>query len=643
MRALKNPRERDLGVLAQTLSYLLLALPTVVLGLLAFHTGSPLIAGGAVVQLVFMVIFRRANPVWQPPVSGSIVVLYLVALAMAWAPIGNSNDPVPHLAQGFLFIVAVGLFAYHDLIRTGAEPLRRANKWSRRIANRRAWPTELAECRTVPEAIALRNAMHNEPTPALALLMNARQEVQVAALGALEHHPQWRSGEAEMVMRHAHKNPEPAIRAAAVYALAGVETAELITELATFLRDPAAEVRLATAEALMWNSESRWPFAREMVKEAMADPKLVNDGPMFTTAGRLPAAAIADLITWSAEHPPLARRAILTVVEHFHGDLLNAEKPELANEIATMMLSNETPPALRVELAGLLRDHHMLTPDLLDRLTNMNQPAPMRLFAAELMLRLNPNDPDGVDVLRGLARQPNRELALSIAAVLQNILGMQLGLPSGAVQPQSKQAAEVAKRVLAWANGASAESLSPTPGPRPGLKPGSRGRAPGLGSRPKSAALPPTPPAGMPVYTNPLDESMLPPGDGAGFLNADDLLAPPSMSSPLDEPRHAPRSPLDESMLAPPRSPLDESMLAPRDRDLYDDSMLRTPGSPRNPLEESMLLEGEPLAEDDLLAPPNPRSPLDESMLAPEPPPVIPPLIPPSKKPFKRPGPGPVF
>ena len=100
----------------------------------------------------------------------------------------------------------------------------------------------------------------------------------------------------------------------AAYALAGVGEQELVSGLAGFLRDPAAEVRRAAAEALMWDADSRWPFAREMVKEALADPRLADDGPLFAGAGRLPVAAVADLATWSAEHPPLARRAILTLL-----------------------------------------------------------------------------------------------------------------------------------------------------------------------------------------------------------------------------------------------------------------------------------------------------------------------------------------
>jgi hypothetical protein len=151
------------------------------------------------------------------------------------------------------------------------------------------------------------------------------------------------------------------------------------------------------------------------------------------------------------------------------------------------MLAVDTPPGLRIEIAALLRDHHLLTADLLDRMTNPDQPGPMRLFAAEVMLRANPHDPDGVDVLRGLARQPNRELAVQVGAILQEVLGLELGLPaSGPLPaPTSKQAAEVARRVLAWANGAIPEA----PGPQPGLRGGPRGPIPGL--QPTSIQSPP--------------------------------------------------------------------------------------------------------------------------------------------------------
>jgi hypothetical protein len=477
-----SPARYDLGRVGYALSCTLLLLPTVVLGALAYRLEAVPLAAGAGVQLLFALVFFRAHPVWRPPVSASVIVLYLVALGWVWLPTRGVTDWAIHAGQGVLLLGAVGLVALHDLARTGAEPLRRANRWSRRIAARGHWPLQLADCRTLPEAEELRGAIRDEPSPALALLSDPRPQVRVAALGALEYRPRWRPGEAELVLKVARAAHEPAVRAAAAYALAGVGTAELVGALADFLRDPAPEVRHAAAEALLWDGDRRWGLAREAVREALADPRQAEDGPLFVGTTRVPAAAIADLTMWAAEHDPLCTRSIQILVEQYHRGLLDADRPELASELAYQMLALETAPGLRVELAALLRDHHLLGPELLDRMTNMDQPGPMRLFAAEVMLRTNPHDPDGVDVLRGLARQPNRELAVQIGGILQNVLGLELGLaPGGALPaPNSKAAADLARRVHAWANGATPDMLCPTPGPQPGLIGATRGPATGI-------------------------------------------------------------------------------------------------------------------------------------------------------------------
>lgn len=471
MRWAVRTSSHRLAFLPWVASLLLLATPAALLGLLAYRLNSVPVAVGAGVQGLFLLIFLRAHPIWRPPVSASVVVLYLVALGWLWLPTRGVSDWAVHVGEGFLLLGAVGLIALHDLTRSGAEPLRRANKWTRRISNRSHWPLHLMDCRIIPEADALRNAVQEEAGPALALLSDPRPQVRIAALGALEFRSHWRPGEAELVLKLGRESSEPAVRAAAAYALAGVRTEELIAALGEFLRDPASEVRHAAAEALLWGGETRWPYSRDSFHDALADPKLAEDGPLFLGAGRLPAAAIADLTTWASEGAPLSTRSVQTLSEQYHRGLQDGTRPELASELAGCMLDADAPPALRIELAALLRDHRMLGPDLLDRLTNPDQPAPMRLFAAEVMLRANPNDPDGVDVLRGLARQPNRELAVQIALILQNVLGLQLGLPAGGIPAaNSKAAADVARRVVAWANGAPPDVLRSTPGPQPGLK-----------------------------------------------------------------------------------------------------------------------------------------------------------------------------
>ncbi len=60
---------------------------------------------------------------------------------------------------------------------------------------------------------------------------------------------------------------------------------------------------------------------------------------------------------------------------------------------------------------------------------------------------------EAVAALHDLARLPNREIALNIADVVQRHLGVPLGLPRGEPPPplHSRQAAEIARRVLVWA------------------------------------------------------------------------------------------------------------------------------------------------------------------------------------------------
>ena len=62
------------------------------------------IAAGAGVQLLFALVFLRAHPVWRPPVSASLVVLYLIALAWAYVPTRGHTDWAVHVAQGVLLL-----------------------------------------------------------------------------------------------------------------------------------------------------------------------------------------------------------------------------------------------------------------------------------------------------------------------------------------------------------------------------------------------------------------------------------------------------------------------------------------------------------------------------------------------------------
>jgi hypothetical protein len=389
------------------------------------------------------------------------------------------DDSAAPLARGGLLVVAAGLLAAVDLTRTGLEPRRRAVAVAKRLKARLRWPDGPEGMARLPEVRALRAATRDDPVPALDLLADRRAEVRLAALAALGDRPFWRPAEAAVVLQAA-KTPDPGVRAAALAALGRATDPNTVGGLTGFLRDPDPGVRAAAGAALLADP-ARWAGVRDAVRDALAAPALAADGPLPGVADRLPPMAICDLTSWAAEHEPLAGRSIATLAEFYARRLHAGGSPELPAELGRLVTDAGTPTALRVELAGLLRGLDLLPPDLLDRMTDVDQPGPVRLLAAELLLAADPDDADAVDVLRGLGRQPNRETAITIARLLQTYLGMDLGLPAGPLAPQSRPAAEVAKRVLVWATTARTNPQMP-PGPATN-RPVSTGSTPDLDAR----------------------------------------------------------------------------------------------------------------------------------------------------------------
>ena len=116
---------------------------------------------------------------------------------------------------------------------------------------------------------------------------------------------------------------------------------------------------------------------------------------------------------------------------------------------------------LRIELAQLLQKYDQFTPEVLERMIDPANPSPLRLLAVEAMLKACP-DERAVGVLREIARQPNRELALHAAVIVQRYLQVDLGLALGEPPPalHTRQAAEVTRRVIQWAG----QAQEPLPG-----------------------------------------------------------------------------------------------------------------------------------------------------------------------------------
>jgi hypothetical protein len=399
--------------------------------------------------LAFLVVARRA---WQQPVGHAVTLLYLIALAWLWLSRGLATEWYSHLAQFLLFVIPLIVFAIQTLTDSGAFASRRANLLAQRLAQRKDWPLELADCRTLPEVKAFREALAYDATPALNLLQDPRPQVRLAALAALEFRTGWRKKQAELVLRYAQQAREPLLRSAAVLALANIHDRPFIERLAEALKDRAREVRRAAIEALLWDSGTRWTWIRELVHESFSDAAFSGDGPIVCDGPPLSAEVVADMIAWAAEKGPIAVRAAQTLGAYYQRVLTTASDSALLQSLKAQVLSAQTAPPLRIEVAHALRSIGALDRSMQEVLLEQGNPAPLRLIAAEEILGEGPHEP-AVAALRDIARMPNREMALTTADVIQRRLGVDLGLALGQPLPavHTRQAADVMRRLMKWA------------------------------------------------------------------------------------------------------------------------------------------------------------------------------------------------
>ncbi len=407
---------------------------------------------GTVFQALVCGLAIITRQVWREPVGPPLIMLYVIALSWLLLGASGSGDWFLHLAQAMLLVVPLLLFGILCVRESGAPALRQAKGLAARLAQRRDWPADLQACRLLPEVKALREALHVDASPALNLLNNPRPAVRVAALAALEFRQNWQPGQPEVVLQLGKTAPEPEVRAAAINALANLDDRPTIEALAEFLHDPARLVRQTAAEALLWNTEDHWPWIRLAVRRALADPICEDDGPLRHEGSGLTAEAVADLTAWAAEKGLLALRAALSLGAHYHQVLSRGDDHSLVAELHRQLADVRTAAMLRLELARVLHHHKELDGDVLRQLLDSSNPTPLRLIAVEALL----SDGDSVEAvaaLHDLARLPNREIALNIADVVQRHLGVPLGLPRGEPPPplHSRQAAEIARRVLVWA------------------------------------------------------------------------------------------------------------------------------------------------------------------------------------------------
>ncbi len=440
-------------VLAHAVSAGLLLLPAVLLGVAAERYRSPMLLAGTIAELLAGGLFLRTRQVWKPPASGSLILLYLMGLGWLWFASQGTADPFVRFARGLFILVALLLFALHDLTRTGVEPRRRARRLTNRLLTRGRWPAALSDYARIPEVLELQSVVRDDPTLVMILLEDRRPELQLAGLSALQGRPYWRWKEAGALLKMARATPVPEVKILAVLALGTSDNADVLGGIIEFLKDPAPEVRRAASEALLLGGDGRWAMARTAFRNLLADPVFLTDGALPGSAGRLPAVALCDLTGWATEPAPISERAVRTLLDHYHLQLQDRAHPGLPAELGRQITDEQTPPILRVELAHLLRRHALIPEDLLDRMTDADQPGPVRLLAADTLLKTNPTDGSALDVLRGLGRQSNRDTALAIARILQDRLQLDLGIPASGVTLNTRQAADITQKVFRWATG----------------------------------------------------------------------------------------------------------------------------------------------------------------------------------------------
>jgi hypothetical protein len=446
----------------------MLLLPILLLALAAFRAakdGRPqtILWLGTLVQVLVSLLVFKSQRLGRSPLGSAMLVLYVIALSLLAVGHGMAgmSDWYPRYAQGVLFLVGTMFFAHLVIAESGVRDRYQACKMALALADRTQWPADLNHCRQMPEVKQFREALQGDPSPAFALLGHAFPEVRVAAFAALEGWREWQPGQPELLAEILQRSPEAGVKAAALRVLASVRDRPMVERLSMYFNDPAREVRQAAAELLRWSLAERWPWLRLAVRDALAHPAQA-DGPLLPEGTQLPPEAIKDLKAWVAEKGLLSVRATWTLAAHYERCLAEHAEEKLLQELRHQLLDAHTPAVLRIELSQLMQRRQLFDKALLEKLLDPMNPAPLRVIAADALLAAGKHA-GASTALRDVARMPNRDIALATADVVQRRLGVDLGLTPGQTLPpiNSRPAADVTRRVMAWAREADLADSTP--------------------------------------------------------------------------------------------------------------------------------------------------------------------------------------
>lgn len=178
---------------------------------------------------------------------------------------------------------------------------------------------------------------------------------------------------------------------------------------------------------------------------------MIPDGQMLSVE------AVNDLTGWCAEKGTISAHAANTLAAHYNRLLSERPDARVVAGLANVLADPHTPAIFRMELGKLLQFHQELDMGLLEKLADPANPGSLRLIACETILAEHADKPmlrsQAVNAL-DLAHLSNRELALATADVVQRRLGVDLGLGLGQPLPpvHSRQATDITRRVMRWAN-----------------------------------------------------------------------------------------------------------------------------------------------------------------------------------------------
>ncbi|MEZ6143377.1 MAG: HEAT repeat domain-containing protein [Zavarzinella sp.] len=353
-----------------------------------------------------------------------------------------------HLVQAILLIIPFILILDREFTsRNGAARKAKFLLWE--LSQKTDWPKQLTDIVHLPEATLLRQYLRRDPLPGINALIHVDLPLQVLILLALEDHPSIEKAGVDRLILHVNSSTSPEVKAAGMNALARVHKTRHLQAILPFLRDQSKLVRRAALQALMLQADQRWTVIRGGIRDHFGFPRAERDGHL-PYSEKLPPEATEDLILWMREGGIIEKRATKSFIRHC--DKILQEDTSMAIErVVGYLLNPKIPTPIRVELAHKLKKLDWFPIELASKFIGKDQPTMLRLIAAETLLA-HKEDPRAIAILEEAAVQPNREIQMAAAVMVQKYCCIDLGLPvTGVVpDPNTHEATKIFRELHRW-------------------------------------------------------------------------------------------------------------------------------------------------------------------------------------------------